>query len=517
MKAMHVLLVGLAVMALAAGDGVEAQGWSEPIQLTETEGQWLSRPLFLFINQDDVLHVAYTVQAFELEYPNDEVLYQKFSRTGDPLMDPVPISIAAGIPDSTARLLAACLDSEGLFHIIFHSTGGWEDDRYYFTFYYTRLNAEGEVVLGPIILPDFEMSWGDITNLLVDSNGRLIMGGNSNILQDTTYVGAVYYQRYNEDIELIGETHLLDHNRRPIEDNVRMRMIDGDTLLFVWRQNRNRHNTVHFSKVAPDDEIVIDDELLQPRDDWGDLGYSRVIAVDNNSNFIIPLSHTREDYTYIRKYDSSLNEIFQTRIAENYDNWEDLFVDNNNHIHHVGGYRPPDRRRSLFYFLLDEGGDFIDSCEVVFEHPVRAEEWSDPKVFACEDGFTGVLWLQDLAGGGEHREILLSYKNFNGVSENDSFKSKTDKAKFYVNYPNPFNSETNISFYIPINFNGRFMIYDVTGRIVFKQNLSGYANGCHIFNWKGMDINGKPLPSGKYLIELNNKRERAIESIIIAR
>ena len=514
MKYLHFInLTVLTVLLSLFPSNLWGQEWSEPIQLTDTEGQWLSPPLFLFIDNDDVLHVAYEVQAYELEYPNHESFYQRFSRTGEPLMDPVPITIASGIPDSAAYLLAANLDPNGLFHIIFHSDLVSEGDRWYYTFYYSRINAEGEVVLGPIILPDFEMSiWGDITNLAVDSNGRLIIGGESSILQDTTYVRGVYYQRYNEDIELIGETHLLDHDRRAIKDNVRMRMIAGDTLLFVWRQNRNLHNTVHFSKVAPDDEIIIDDEELLPRDDWGDLGYSRVIAVDNNSNLIVPLSHTREDYRYIRKYDSSLNEIFQTRIAEDYDNYKDLFVDNNNHIHHVGSYRPPDRRRSLFYFQLDEGGDFIDSCEIVFEKPREAREWDEPKVFACDDGFTGVMWLQDLEGGGEHYEILLSYKNFNAITENDYFDIKTGTMKFYTVYPNPFNALTTISYRLQSQANVTLKIFDINGRQVAELTDELMDAGSHSVIWEGKDA-----PSGVYICRLDTGNEVDSRKLMVIR
>ena len=144
-------------------------------------------------------------------------------------------------------------------------------------------------------------------------------------------------------------------------------------------------------------------------------------------------------------------------------------------------------------------------------------EWSEPKVFACDEGFSGVMWIQDLEGGGEHREILLSYKNLNRITENDYFNTEIGDAKLYTNYPNPFNSQTHIPFYIPVHFNGHFTIYDVNGRIVFNQSMSGYTNGQHVLNWMGLDNNSKPLPSGKYWIELNGIKERAIESIIIAR
>ena len=508
-------VVYLMILILGFGDRVTAQEWSDPIQLTDTEGLWMSSPMFLFIDTDDVLHVAYMVDEFEFEYGNKESFYQKFSRTGEPLMDPIPVTIASGIPDSTAYLIIACLDSNGFFHLIWRSRATLE---YGSTAFYTKFNSEGDVVLGPIIMPEFAgTASGDITNLVVDSNGELIIGGGGVIRQDTIYVRAVYYQRYNEDIEIIGETHRLDHDRRAIRDQVRMRIIAGDTLLFVWRQNRNLHNSVHFSKVAPDDEIIIDDELLLPRDDWGSLGFSGPMTVDNNSNLIIPISQTRDDYLYIRKYDSSLNEIYQTRIADRYDSDRDLCADNNNYIHHIGDYRPPDRRRSLIYFLLDEEGNFIDSSEIVFEHPIRAENWNSPQLFSCEDGFTGLVWLQDLAGGGNHRELLLSYKYSNRIPDNIDHYPLTNRIKLYPNYPDPFNSKTNIPFYIPVNFSGRLMIHDVLGRIVYKQDMSGYSNGRHILNWMGMDNKGEPLPSGIYLVQVTSQNKQATEKVLLIR
>ncbi|MCD4665779.1 MAG: carboxypeptidase regulatory-like domain-containing protein, partial [Bacteroidales bacterium] len=67
-----------------------------------------------------------------------------------------------------------------------------------------------------------------------------------------------------------------------------------------------------------------------------------------------------------------------------------------------------------------------------------------------------------------------------------------------TNYPNPFNSETTISYSIPLNNIVSIEIYDIQGKKI-KTLVNGYqASGNHSVVWNGNDYNGKVVSSGIY-------------------
>ena len=64
-------------------------------------------------------------------------------------------------------------------------------------------------------------------------------------------------------------------------------------------------------------------------------------------------------------------------------------------------------------------------------------------------------------------------------------------------YPNPFNSQTRITFEVPERGEISFKVFDQTGREVFSSPQSMREAGTHCFEW---DAHG--LPSGSYLFKL---------------
>lgn len=75
-------------------------------------------------------------------------------------------------------------------------------------------------------------------------------------------------------------------------------------------------------------------------------------------------------------------------------------------------------------------------------------------------------------------------------------------------YPNPSSNELNISFTLPENENAWVMLYDLTGRIIRKENISNTSS----LNWNISDI-----PNGSYILGLQSANNRLIQNIIVAR
>ena len=76
-----------------------------------------------------------------------------------------------------------------------------------------------------------------------------------------------------------------------------------------------------------------------------------------------------------------------------------------------------------------------------------------------------------------------------------------------MNYPNPFNPQTSISYSFPLEEAGTISIYNVKGQLV-KQwyNLKGTGN----LIWDGKNISGNLSSSGIYFGLIRSKNQRKV-------
>lgn len=91
-----------------------------------------------------------------------------------------------------------------------------------------------------------------------------------------------------------------------------------------------------------------------------------------------------------------------------------------------------------------------------------------------------------------------------GVSESESLEYSTlqREAVLLPNYPNPFNSATNITFTLPEASFTSLVIYNILGQEV-KTLVDGYLKvGKHSFTWNGRDEDKVEVGSGVYLVRL---------------
>ncbi|MBN2030313.1 T9SS type A sorting domain-containing protein [bacterium] len=84
------------------------------------------------------------------------------------------------------------------------------------------------------------------------------------------------------------------------------------------------------------------------------------------------------------------------------------------------------------------------------------------------------------------------------------------------NYPNPFNSQTVISYQIPAKGNVSIHIFDATGRIVrtLVQNRF-HEPGQYDVRWDGYDEQGEPVSSGVYIYQLQTGDIRLNKKMIL--
>jgi hypothetical protein len=94
-----------------------------------------------------------------------------------------------------------------------------------------------------------------------------------------------------------------------------------------------------------------------------------------------------------------------------------------------------------------------------------------------------------------------SFDRLTAVEETVQKRPRTVVVK--PSYPNPFNPETVLSYFLPEQGPVRLDIYDVSGRLVrtLEQSQASPA-GWHAARWDGHDGDGRSVASGVYFYKL---------------
>jgi hypothetical protein len=77
--------------------------------------------------------------------------------------------------------------------------------------------------------------------------------------------------------------------------------------------------------------------------------------------------------------------------------------------------------------------------------------------------------------------------------------------KLQNNYPNPFNPETIIEYYVPKAGNVSVVIYNIMGQKVRTLVDRDHTMGNHYAVWNGRDDDGNLVASGVYFYQLNGQ------------
>jgi hypothetical protein len=91
---------------------------------------------------------------------------------------------------------------------------------------------------------------------------------------------------------------------------------------------------------------------------------------------------------------------------------------------------------------------------------------------------------------------------FNNLTAIDENTAVLPNKIMLSNYPNPFNSQTTISFSLANDCQARLSIYDITGRLVAKISDEKMQASQHNVIWDGHNFEGKTLSSGVYFARL---------------
>jgi hypothetical protein len=113
----------------------------------------------------------------------------------------------------------------------------------------------------------------------------------------------------------------------------------------------------------------------------------------------------------------------------------------------------------------------------------------------------------------KEQDSLNLFLEFEEIS---SFKRKEGVFKVLNNYPNPFNSRTNIKFFAVTETEINIAIFNIMGRIVSAMNKQ-IDPGYSIYTWDGKNETGHLLPSGVYFCVMSGAGKRVVNKLTLLR
>ncbi|MBN1326806.1 MAG: T9SS type A sorting domain-containing protein [Candidatus Cloacimonetes bacterium] len=157
------------------------------------------------------------------------------------------------------------------------------------------------------------------------------------------------------------------------------------------------------------------------------------------------------------------------------------------------------------------GAVVVEDCSAqILAYPVDTGRDNVPFTFRTVTGrgittrIRNYLVLNRITGEFESAAIIPGQQDYAAVSLEGQQDEENNHLKplLHINYPNPFNPETSISFTLPQADNIQLCIYNIKGQKV-KTLYSGFAGkGKHVLIWDGKNNDDRTVSSGIYFYRL---------------
>ncbi len=113
----------------------------------------------------------------------------------------------------------------------------------------------------------------------------------------------------------------------------------------------------------------------------------------------------------------------------------------------------------------------------------------------------------------QYRYSFIYKQNF--ASKNKEMKANALETRLLPNYPNPFNSQTQIRFSLKENSLISLKVFNIMGEEVKTLLEDYFQSGEYSILWDGKDGKGKLLPSGIYFIKLITDSKQFVQKSIL--
>ncbi|MCK5146866.1 carboxypeptidase regulatory-like domain-containing protein [bacterium] len=138
----------------------------------------------------------------------------------------------------------------------------------------------------------------------------------------------------------------------------------------------------------------------------------------------------------------------------------------------------------------------------------------DYTLYVSKHGLCSKTVLINVASDGNN-DIVLQPSVATGVAETENLRLPVQVA-LKGNYPNPFNPETTIGFYLPSAGTISIKVYNILGRLVKVLIDEHMTAGDQSVVWHGLDSSGNPSPSGIYMVVLKTGKQVKCHRIVLS-
>jgi DNA-binding beta-propeller fold protein YncE len=260
--------------------------------------------------------------------------------------------------------------------------------------------------------------------------------------------------------------------------------VDGGTLVGIGVTDANEYCTTPVS-AHPAGMLLEWDSYLVSSDWSGALGFGlydcRRWADPQEADQLLRVAYAHDDDGYM--------VLLSAEDAEGHVRDNEMYVDvRGKWVHNVLSYRAD---QDLVAYAVAHDGQTLASAQLP-----GITGFTD---VLCQLGFSLV---HDCAVGGQTTIVKVDNVVYREWGSWDSGLDELAAASAHrevVNFPNPFNPSTTISFSSTTDGHAEVAVYDASGRLVRRLVDSTIEAGEHTVPWDGRDEEGREVASGVYL------------------
>ncbi len=157
------------------------------------------------------------------------------------------------------------------------------------------------------------------------------------------------------------------------------------------------------------------------------------------------------------------------------------------------------------YLIIDANGGPGDPVVISgsYNWSLSAENSNDENFLIFKNKAIANLYFQEFAAR-YHNAGGSDFLTYTPIQDEETH-TLPENVSLSQNFPNPFNSSTQIRFTVPYNLNNNqvaLKIFNLNGQIVASVIEKKLAAGSYEVQWDGMDIFGSKAASGVYLYQL---------------
>ncbi|MCF7810053.1 T9SS type A sorting domain-containing protein [bacterium] len=527
----YTIITVLSIIALIASGlegNLHAREWSNEVRMTYVEEDFLYTANSIVMDADDIIHIFYGILRCQNEdYNRTQPVYQKFNNHGEPLSDPLLIEDIVDLPDSIIfRGYDLFIDNNENTYLLWGENLHSDKDAHV-----TIFDSGGELVNSDIALEGVTAySINSTPKIAVDSQGNIIYAGELINFNLPGY--GIFYSRYTSEGDMIDTVHVIADNWAR---DFYLEIDSQDNLHIVWKVHGvNQHYSVHYTKVSPDDELLIDNYSLPSIVGREDELHIIDFKLNNTDSplFLLMDVEDGDSKTYLTEYGDDMDTCFVKYIGlTGYLTNGFIDVDSLNNIHTIATFDDEELdhdRIFIGYEELDENGEIIDSLQIVHDASMsgnagRRADWAGVMfVFVSNNGTISVIWVDERHYEGGYNEAGHEY--YMRYSENDNYiinqpQINPPSSLFLLspNYPNPFNNMTYIPFYTNMPGNYSLSIFNIQGRFIYSNMVNVQKTGQYLFSWNGLDYCGRFAPNGTYLALIESTFFKDSQKIVYLR